>query len=216
LESGPYLKYLKESQALALWQGSSNIIKCFVGVSGILHLRDHNGQDMVAIRNPLLNPIKSFKYFFDNRKHDTDKFKYPLKLEHNVHPSMRYSAQHLEYCVHKLAWVTRVLVIRRGANAQLTEGYLERLSDIAMETYAMTCVLSRASRSYVVGNLHAEHDMDLATAYIFEAKMRVRDLVRASVPNSEGNRDEYLLAAANYMTRRGSYVAVSPLAKNTY
>ena len=42
---------------------------------------------------------------------------------------------------------------------QVEEKYLERLSDISMEVYASTCALSRASRSYVVGHLHAEHEV---------------------------------------------------------
>ena len=46
----------------------------------------------------------------------------------------------------------------------------------------MVCVLSRASRSYVVGHAHHNHDADLAIAFISDSHSRTdklwRDFIR--------------------------------------
>jgi len=223
LESGPYLKYVRDNQALRLWQGSSNILKCFAAVSGILHMRETEKlQELMKIRNPVLHPYKSFKHQWDSMKLRDDKnfIKTPLKLINNVHPVMEQSAENLEYCFHKMNWVVSEVIIQEGNNIQISEGMLEKLSDIAMEVFAMTCVVSRASRSYVVGHLHAEHEVNMAKPYIHDARARVISLIKSVEPinrgNREGNYDEFHLRTGDYLTRKGGYVAVSPLTKNSY
>jgi hypothetical protein len=83
----------------------------------------------------------------------------------------------VEWSAHKLHWAAKELLMRQGANLQVEEKYLERLSDIAMETFASVAALSRASRSYVVGHTHTELEVNLAIPYIYESRLRVRENV---------------------------------------
>ena len=56
---------------------------------------------------------------------------------------------------------------------QVRQVHLERLADMSMDVYAMTCVLSRASRSYVVGHAHANHEIMFAISFLWDARNRV-------------------------------------------
>jgi len=220
LESSPYQKYIQENQALQFWQGTGNITKFAISVSGIQHTVDHIGADIIKSRHFLKSPVKNLRHKWDTRKHLRDTYeKYPLELEKNVHPVFIDSARELEYSVIKLGWLVKELLMREGANLQIQEGHLERLSDISTEIFAMTCVLSRCSRSYTVGHLHNDHELQIGKPYIWDASVRVKSLVQACLTiekNRTGNRDMYWLDAADYMSRRGAYVAVSPLSKNTF
>jgi len=220
LESSPFQKYIKENHALQYWQGTGNITKFAISISGIQHAIEQIGGEVIKTRHFLKSPYKHIKHTLESRKHLNDTFdKYPLELEKNVHPVFIESAKQLEYSVVKLGWIVKELLVREGANVQIQEGQLERLSDISMEIYAMTCALSRSSRAYVVGHLHGEHELAMAKPFIWDASLRVKNLVATCLTTDKirtGNMDVYWLEAADYMTRRGAYVAVSPITKNTF
>ena len=92
------------------------------------------------------------------------------KLSDCVHPRMVSSADRLEWVVEKIPFLATKLVHKSGENFEMPENELVKLAELVMETYAMTCTLSRANRSYIVGNLHGEHEINIAIPYISEAR----------------------------------------------
>lgn len=92
------------------------------------------------------------------------------KLSDCVHPRMVSSAERLEWVVEKIPFLATQMCFRSGEHFQVPESELVKLADLVMETYAMTCALSRSNRSYIVGNLHAEHEINLVIPYICEAR----------------------------------------------
>jgi len=104
------------------------------------------------------------------------------------------------------------------ANIQVEENYLARLHDLVTEVYVMTAVLSRASRSVTLGLDNFELEATLAVTLSHESKQKVKQLCVETVlcNRDESNRDEYQEHAADYVCRRGAYVAVHPLTKNSF
>ena len=51
------------------------------------------------------------------------------------------------------------MMFRSDMSFNIPETELVKLADIAIETFAMTCTLSRANRSYIVGHAHGEHEV---------------------------------------------------------
>ena len=92
------------------------------------------------------------------------------KLSECVHPRMMSTADRVEWAVEKIPFLASSLIIRNGEHFQIPETDLVKLADLVIETYAMTCALSRSNRSYIVGNLHAEHEINLVIPYISEAR----------------------------------------------
>ena len=86
-----------------------------------------------------------------------------------------------------------------------------------METYAMICVMARASRSYVVGHPHANHDINLSIPFIFESRSRVEQAVKEIVyfDDFQGQRDLYYEESGVYVIEQGGYCATHPLIKAT-
>lgn len=220
MEDSQYQKYLRDNQAIQQWQGTNNILKCFVGITGVMQLAQAE-MELEGVRQPMggsANMGRFFKYSWDTRLHRRDQFPLRHKLAACVHPRLVKSAEKVEWGVHKLHWAARELLLSKGGNLQVEEKYLERLSDISMEVFASVCALSRASRSYVVGHTHAQHEIDLVIPYIFESRLRVRENVWKCVGHQEdqGNRDDFWISAGSYMAQRGSYCPVHPLTKNSF
>lgn len=218
VKGSPFQQFLAENQVLQSWQGSSNILKCFIAISGILHLTEKKGEEMMKCRNPGLHPIKFLKYEWGVRCHRSDRYPLKHKLENYVHPRLDVTARAVEWAVHKLPFCTETILLGEGSNIQVSEAYLERLSDAAMEIYAMVCSLSRASRSYVVGHPHAEHEICTAIPFIFESRLRVKQKLWECMNsmNDHGNRDAFLRKCGNYVIEKGGYCAVSPITKNSF
>ena len=84
------------------------------------------------------------------------------------------SAERLEWVVEKIPFLATNLVHKHVSQDvkqfQVPECHLVRLAELVTEAYAMTCTLSRANRSYIVGNLHGEHEINIAIPYISEAR----------------------------------------------
>jgi len=177
LDTSPYHKCLAQNQILQGWQGSANILKCFIGISGVLNLVQTMGPAMMHSNDVVRHPITTGKWAKHTRQHKTDRLPITHKLTDCVHPRLIASAEKLEWVVEKIPFLTQSLCLRAGGDMQVPENELVRLADLVIEAYAMTCALSRSSRSYIVGNLHAEHEVGLAIPYINDARSKCKQLV---------------------------------------
>eukprot|EP00092_Neocalanus_flemingeri_P021089 GFUD01022850.1.p1 GENE.GFUD01022850.1~~GFUD01022850.1.p1 ORF type:complete len:674 (+),score=245.96 GFUD01022850.1:45-2024(+) len=218
LDTSKYQQYMRDNQVLQGWQGSSNINKCFVGISGLRHLVQHQ-PELADLRQPANgNIIKTMRYHCKTLEHHVDRVSLRLDLSGCVHPGLQASARRLEWCVHKVHFVAQELLLKRGANIQVEEHLLERLSDLVTEVFVMTCAISRASRSFTLGLDNSEFEMNMVVPVSFESKQRVKRLIWETLnwDQEHSNRDEYLEHSGEYITRRGGYVAVHPLTKNSF
>ncbi|CAG2053996.1 unnamed protein product [Timema podura] len=84
-------------------------------------------------------------------------FKGDINLTFNMNSFMKTSSiievpsKLLEYCVLKLQYASEMVLTRHGSEVGEYQMELSRLADIAIDVFAMTAVLGRASRSYCIG-----------------------------------------------------------------
>ena len=100
---------------------------------------------------------------------------------------MMTTANKLEYIVEKIPFLATNMFLKY--QLEIPEPQLEKLADIVIETFAMTCALSRSNRSYIVGNLHGEHETSLSIPYINDARLRCKQLF-LELQDWEGEEDE--------------------------
>ena len=189
LEDSPAMAFIKQNQFLQNYHGPSNILKTFISISGIGHLVQHAGP---AINKKIssLSPISMLSWTTHGMKHEYDKAPLTHKLSDCVHPRMMTTADKLEYVVEKIPFLATNLFLKyQKMNNAIPEHELVKLADIVIETFAMTCCLSRSNRSYIVGNLHGEHEIGLSVPYINDAKFKCKQLF-LEIQNWEGEEDD--------------------------
>ncbi len=71
------------------------------------------------------------------------------------------SSNQLEKLVIQFGCVVELVLQRYGREITERQMVLKRLADVSIDLYAMTAVLSRASRSYCIGLRNAEHEVSL-------------------------------------------------------
>ena len=171
-DDSPALAFLKQNQFLQNYHGSANVLKTQIAINGIMYLMKHAGEEILK-KVSAINPITLVKWTNYIRQHKSDRVPQVHKLSDCVHPRLMTTADKLEWVVEKIPFVATNLVIKHG-DFQFPETDLVKLADIVIETYAMTATLSRANRSYIVGNLHGEHEIELAIPYVNDTRYTTR------------------------------------------
>merc|ERR1712029_1191635 len=101
-----------------------------------------------------------------SKNQEKEKFKRTLELSDYVHPTLVQEGNTLEYYVHKLSLCVFKFLIEQGANSQLREIELSRLSECAVTIFAMASSLARASRSHSDGFQHSGFEICLARTIV--------------------------------------------------
>ena len=125
-ESSKYQQHLRDTAVLQSWQGSTNINKCFVAISCLMHLIQHK-PGVADVRQPANgNMIKAIKYQMNDFRHHVDRVVLPHNLYKCFGHGLQTAGRRLEWCAHKLPYVAEGLLVNHGANLQLEEVYLAR------------------------------------------------------------------------------------------
>ena len=126
MESSKYQQHLRDTAVLQSWQGSTNINKCFVAISCLMHLIQHK-PGVADVRQPANgNMIKAIKYQVNDWRHHVDRVVLPHNLYKCFGHGLQTAGRRLEWCAHKLPYVAEGLLVNHGANLQLEEVYLAR------------------------------------------------------------------------------------------
>jgi len=218
LEGSEYSKFLAENQVIQAWQGSSNINKCFIAISGIMHVIEHKGELLGKANRGRLNPYHSARVNSKFTREIWKIFPKRFKLGGYVHPRLANIAKELDEAANMVNIIAEMMLVTEGLNIQIHERNLEILSDITIEVYAQVCAISRASRAYIVGHAHAQCEIDLVIPFILESKLRIDDKIRSflNLTNYKGDADLYYEASGSHILEYGEYIPVNPLTKNSF
>ncbi|CAH2100665.1 unnamed protein product [Euphydryas editha] len=174
---GQCLELLEEMRLLSLRGENVDNINMYIALNGIHHAGKTMATEIKQIRNPLFHPSFIFKKLISDRHQEKDAPKLTLYLSEHLHPSLKQSAEQLEYCVLRMRYICETLMGRHGQDVAAAFTELTRLAEAATEILAMTAVLARASRSYCIGLRNAELEMKLAACFVDKSKERVQKLL---------------------------------------
>jgi acyl-CoA dehydrogenase family protein 9 len=106
-----------------------------------------------------------------------------------------------EYTV-EFATQVEVLLRRHGKDIALRQFAQKRVADIAIDLYAMTCVLSRVSLSLEAkGEANCEFELAIIEAFFMRANRRIRGNFKAISRND----DDAMKLVASQLFSQGKY-----------
>jgi len=135
-------------------------------------------------------------------------------IQGHVHPSLREAAINLEYIVKRIKYATETLCRRYGSDVVSAQSALYKLSEITIDSFLLTAVCARASKSHSNGSKHSELDVDLANAFSLEQAVKVRIYMEQLnvQPITGFHSAAEMIHAMNL--KSGGYYAESPLDTN--
>lgn len=214
MKNFPFERYLRDSRIMLIFEGTNEILRMFIALAGLQHAGIELQQTVKKIRNPLMNPNFIISRAWQTRKHTVDNPKLSYELEGYLHPNLRTASHLLEYCVLRLQYGVEVALSQHGKDIVDRQMVLKRIADVAIDIYAMTAVLGRASRSYCIGLQDSNEEVTLAITICCEAHARVKknilELEQMSVTTMD---DNYMKIAKQVFKSRG-YFPQHPLTRN--
>ncbi|KAK7488577.1 hypothetical protein BaRGS_00020194 [Batillaria attramentaria] len=211
----PYERYLRDARILLIFEGTNEILRLFVALQGLQHAGKQLKELVKKLRNPLNNPGLVISTAWSRvRSRTSGGPAAKLRLNEDLHPTFKKEAMALEKGVGQFQMAVESVLTRHGNKVVDQQMELKRLADIVMDLYAMTSVLSRASRSYCIGLRNAEHEVMLAKTFCYEANRRVQTNMQELAKGSVANMDENYQHIADTIFKNGGFAAEHALARN--
>lgn len=163
-------RVLRDLRIFRIFEGSNDILRLFIALSGIQYAGGHLKELQRALKNPANNLGLIFK--------EVSKRAYRkagiggVDFTGQVDPSLADSAKLLAQSIDSFGQTVESLLTKYGKNIIDQQFILKCLADSAIDIYAMACVLSRCSRSIKLGLESVEHEKLLTKAWCTEAAER--------------------------------------------
>lgn len=114
----------------------------------------------------------------------------------------------------RLGYVTETLLTRSGTELISRHEDLRQLAECAIDIYAMTAALTRASRSYCIGLEHSSLELSLAATFIKRAGLRVRTKLNRLVDGPYITDTDVNKNISQKLFFKKEYFPVHPLTRN--
>ncbi|XP_014833081.1 PREDICTED: acyl-CoA dehydrogenase family member 9, mitochondrial [Poecilia mexicana] len=207
----PFERYVRDCRILPIFEGTNEILRMYVALTG-----------MQYAGKVLTGKIKEMKKgnIFMAMNMAGKKLRTSLGASVDlgltgkdgvVHPSLEESAKKLEQNVSLFGMTVESLLYRYGKSIVDEQLVLKRVADVLINLYAMTAVLSRASRSISIGLRNHDHEVLLANTFCNDAFFKNNYSMVQLQKHSPENNDASIKKIAQAVLENRSYICSHPL-----
>lgn len=142
----PYERIMRDARINLIFEGTNEILRIFLALSGIKGPSDQLKElgKAADVSKVLQDPIKSVGVFADFAKKRVGKM-IGTKTLTKVHPDLAGHAENFSRMLNDFSIAVENIIFKLGKNIIGNELAQMRIANMAMELYAMVCVLSRTT-----------------------------------------------------------------------
>uniref|UniRef100_A0A8C9TS24 Complex I assembly factor ACAD9, mitochondrial n=1 Tax=Scleropages formosus TaxID=113540 RepID=A0A8C9TS24_SCLFO len=211
MKSYPFERYLRDCRILLIFEGTNEILRMYIALTGM----QHAGKILTGkIKEMKKGNIGVALQMFGKKLRDSISTKVDLGLTGKdgvVHPSLTESTKKLEENVHFFGNTVEGLLYRYGKTIVDEQMALKKVADVLINLYAMTAVLSRASRSISIGLRNHDHEVLLANTFCSDAYYKNNFLMTQLQKNAPENNDDSIKKIAKDVLAKRAYICSHPL-----
>lgn len=207
LRDNPYIQVLEDALSYTLFDSCNMDSNTYIALVGLQHTGKNLHDHIFKLRNPFNFPEYILKWTM-GKEH-----RIQLKLADHLHPSLSSGSKELEKCITKLQGVAVFLLERHGTNVPERQMELRRVGELATRTFALSTVLSRASRAYCIGLRNHDLDRHMAHSFAILTIDRVQVLADEIAAGEWNNGDKFNKSVAELIYSKKDYFAEHPLSR---
>ncbi|KAH8418227.1 hypothetical protein KR222_005866, partial [Zaprionus bogoriensis] len=172
-------RIMRDLRIFRIFEGSNDVLRLFVALSGIQYAGNHLKELQRAIRNPAAN--LGFIFREASRRATTTIGLGGTDLSAHVVPELKEYARNAAVCIDLFGKTTEAVLLKHNKNIINEQLILNHLANAAIDIYAMVATLSRSSRAVKLNLPTAEHELNLTKALSLQASERtIQHLKKAS------------------------------------
>ncbi|OFZ55460.1 MAG: hypothetical protein A2428_16615 [Bdellovibrionales bacterium RIFOXYC1_FULL_54_43] len=195
----PYERWLRDARINRIFEGTNEILRAFIALSGM----QGPGQELAGLAEAIKHPLKGLGPVSDFAIRKVKQNIVGETITHS-HPALKKMAALLEEYAVEFAGQVEMLLRRHGKKIHLRQLAQRRIADIAIDLYAMTCILSRVTRAIgdKGGVENCELEFAMADAFFTKANRRIRGNLKSI---SRNNADKAINLIAERLYAAGDY-----------
>ena len=177
----PYERLLRDSRINLIFEGTNEILRCFVALSGM----QGPGKELADVVRAMREPIKGFGLLSDFA---IRRARTALGRERmtRAHPLLSREAVLFEEYASELATNVDKVLRKHGKEIAEMQYTQQRVSELAMDLYCLAACISRTTRAIERGGEEgARREIDLTTMFATSAESRMAAIVRAFDRNDD-------------------------------
>jgi acyl-CoA dehydrogenase family member 9 len=181
MQEYPYERTLRDSRINLIFEGTNEILRCFVALSGM----QGPGKELADVVRAMREPIKGFGLLSDFA---VRKARTALKRERmtRAHPVLNKEVVVFEEYTAELSKNVDKALRKHGREIAEMQYTQKRVAEMAMDLYAIASCLSRTSRAIEKrGEEGARREIDLTTIFVASAERRLDEVVRSFDKNDD-------------------------------
>jgi acyl-CoA dehydrogenase family protein 9 len=184
----PYERLMRDARINLIFEGTNEILRCFIALSGMQGPGDRLAQLADAIKWPLKGYGLVADFVLDKLKTQY----YGGERLDQIHPSLKKEAVLFEDWVPELAKNVEKVLRRHGKNISEMQYVQRRVADVVIDLFMMIACMSRASAALTAQGPAAEPEARLCRAVCSRASQRIKRNIRMF----DDNDDELLKSIA--------------------
>merc|ERR1719432_527847 len=203
-------KVMRDLRIFRIFEGTNDILRLFVALTGLQHAGGHLKQLQKAMKNPTANVSVIFGEAAKRAKRS-------VGLSNNnalagvVHPNLAEQGALTSKAIEAFGISVESLLVKHGKNILEQQFLLNRLAAAAIDIYSSVVVLSRATRSLSMNSPSASHEEKIARVWCNEASDRIQLNLTALKSPSQLNNFATMSQISDEMCENGELVQPNPL-----
>lgn len=193
----PYERWLRDCRINRIFEGTNEILRAFVALSGM----QGPGQELAGLAESIKYPLKGLGPVTD---YVSRRIKRTIASDtiSKADPNLKKYAAMIEEYSSEMAGQVDVLLRRHGNKIHLRQMAQKRIADIAIDLYAMTCVLSRVTRAIAEkGEAQCALELSIIESFFHRANRRIR----GNFKGIDKNDDDSIHAICEKIYELGKY-----------
>ncbi|CAH1121012.1 unnamed protein product [Ceutorhynchus assimilis] len=165
-------KILRDLRIFRIFEGTNDILRLFVALTGI----QHAGAHLKELQNAFKNPTAHLGLIFEEASKRVVRsvgLGSPPSMEPHVHGDLIQPASELARSIDSFGQSIEIVLIKYGKSIVNEQFILNRIASAVFDIYASAVVLSRASAALREGGETAQHQKLMAEVWTLEAAQRI-------------------------------------------